>query len=368
MDTGSVVRVRSWTVPDRGDVSAAGLPMVSRDSIAVNAQVLWEAVLTTAQREGSPEILDGVPGWQWKGTLTSIEQIIWPALVSAPFGATDLRPATRARNALRRYLRDSGNLLAPATDWRGHGRGGTMWWIRAVWNDAVPALWTQEDDASMSRRGEVIVSWKCPDCQEPFDDGGTLTEHRAAEHPVQAPELDGASLLADTLACMGDEDRIHLQDLAILLSAGNPDVYAGVTAMALGKAFRLLGLAPRHVRVGTEGEYSYRTGVYRADVQVARDQEEDAEAGAVVAAAHVVAEKASPPRSPSAMLNEAVAAILDANDALTRKVSELTAEIEQLRRQPVSQDLIDKALASRDARIADLERRLAAARKVIGVG
>lgn len=360
---------RGGDVPDQGDVNEAGLPVTRVTSIGKNAWLLWRRAYTQAQKNPKPVARDGVAGWEWEGALVELEREIWPEMVSDQRDPRT-RPATTARNHLRKYLRESGNLTFADGGWRGRGRLGGVWWIRDQWNDTIPAVWQASHDAARAARAEVTTTWACPVCHEPFDGRVSLNEHRAQAHPVNAPELPGDSLLADVLKCMGDEPRMHNVDLTALLQAGNYAAYGDTGVIMIGKMLRDVGVYSRQLRIGNgpNSETVVRAGIEREDVVAALAREEDAEAAVFVAEAEMERMRMRAASSPATMLSEAVSAILLENGELRRQVEERDAALEQLRREPVSQELINKALAAKDARIAELERKYAAARKLIGLG
>jgi hypothetical protein len=310
-----------------------GFPLTDAGHIGANAWALWRATLSRGIKTGAlAQPRDGVLGLMLSCRLAELEKLIWPVMRTAEDG-TLFSETAAASEALRDYLASTGNLSE---------MGPNRWWVRSVWNSEQP----DEPEAEADPQPE----------QE---------QEEQRRHP------GGRSLPADILACLGDDDAMHLADLVLLLDLVSPARYAGLTPRSLQALMKDASISTGAVRI------SMRTklGVLRPDVERALEREQDQEAAEIVADAHALAGPKDEPvlvrEGPAALvewaaraLPGALAAILEEHAALTAKIESQAAEIERLKRQPVSQEIIDKALASYKAEIDRLTFDLRAARRI----
>jgi hypothetical protein len=329
----AVIRVteRGGEIPaGAGVTDQDGFPLTEGEYLRDNAWTLWRAALTRAIREGAPpQGQIGVLGVTLFCRMTEIEQLIWPVM-TADESSGEYARSCEVREALHTYLTDTKNMYEQEA--MGRGRAGSTWWVRSVWNGSVPK------PASM---------------QQP------VTFSDAEPEPLR---LAGDSLPSDIMACLNGRDRMHISELLRMLRTGNAASYATLTVSGLCDALAVKGIRTDSVSIGA----ATRLGVRREAVTAGVEAEADAEAARIVREAHAVAVTQPVAIGAAADLRDAVTAILEENAALVSRVEALEAENQMLRRQPVSDELIERALAGKQKEIDALTYQVRALRRVRG--
>lgn len=192
-------------------IAAATVDVVP--DIPVHAYVTWGTVVEEIEGTAEKQVLDGVPGLLWRGSLTDVINGLWP----------DLREDADTRRAINGYLRQTENMLCLK-------RNRTpLWWVRAEWNQIDITLPRGFKPVSTGRRKgkvketptvqPVVSMWSCKrdNCQFTTGDPAVLEKHEDCHVEVDKKKLtaENQSLRAELA-----EVRAMLAGIKSALSGG----------------------------------------------------------------------------------------------------------------------------------------------------
>jgi hypothetical protein len=222
---GQVARIahRGRNVPDirAGDAADAAIAyegMLGRALAGGKTRPADGQISTAFARRGG-SVLQGTPGYEWKGSLNAVVTDAWSELA-----AGDKEEFDAFGRAVNEYLARTGNAVCIYREKR-MGMPST-WWVRAAWNPVAPSVTSQpargpERKLTAAEAGEdrapaaVSQTWKCtwPGCrQKPYQSLAFMVRHHLETH------RSARSYLAEAIAYAGEpQPGTALADIAVLM-------------------------------------------------------------------------------------------------------------------------------------------------------
>lgn len=167
------------------------------DDIPAHAYVVWGEILENGCVDTDGQVLDGIPGILWRGSVTDVIVGLWP----------DLRQHDDTRKAINSYLRQTENMICIK-------RGSSpLWWLRREWNDVnitLPrgfkpvrsAVRASQENRTAAPVAPVVSSWRCP---EP-ECGCVATSRDALDEHSQAHTAQRMAKLVDQNKYLQEEN------------------------------------------------------------------------------------------------------------------------------------------------------------------